>query len=176
MDSSLQEIHIVVLKTTYCKSLKWIKLIKLVCALCHLFELTIGCHQYISFRILAFRTLPGSINRCNIFFSSFVIITFAKIVSKEDPLETPSLCLWMKLLKENTVLIQQTFINFCNMFCLNVALIMLPLYTLSMVTLMVLLRGTLVKSDATSDENINNFEQTDQQGFYWFFRLPQKSF
>ena len=58
----------------------------------------------------------------------------------------------MKLLKENTVLIQQTFINFCNMFYFNVALIMLPLYTLSMVTLMVLLRSTLVQSDATSDE------------------------
>ena len=40
-------------------------------------------------------SFPDSINGCNIFFCYYVMITFAKIgPKKEEPKETPSLCLY----------------------------------------------------------------------------------
>ena len=44
--------------------------------------------------------------------------------------------------------------------CLTFASIMVPLYTPSIMPLMVLLRETLVKSNLTSNRNIHNHDQT----------------
>ena len=71
---------------------------------------------------------------------------------KEEPIKTASSCLYIILLNENTVFVKQTFISFLSLLFFSFLSIILSLYTLSSITLTVLLRGVLVKRDVTSNK------------------------
>ena len=71
---------------------------------------------------------------------------------KDESIKTPSFCLSIILLKENTVLERQSFISFFRVLFFSFVSIIFSSCTLSSITLMVLLGRTLVKRDVTSDE------------------------
>ena len=52
-----------------------------------------------------------------IIFSNSVMIIFRRIGSKGDTIDTPSICLWILLLKLSPVLVQELMITFNNTFC-----------------------------------------------------------
>ena len=98
IDGYIQEIHLEVFKTIHCKIqilMKWIELIKYIPMYFMSSSFFLVNSRVSSIYLIQNFSFPDSINSCNIFFCCSVMITFAKIgPKKEEPKETPSLCLY----------------------------------------------------------------------------------
>ena len=80
------------------------------------------------------------------------MMILAKSGPKHDPIETPSICSSIVLLKKKAFMVQQSFKSYFIVRFLMFVFNSFVLYIQSKVMLIVLLKGTDVNSDSTSNE------------------------
>ena len=90
-------------------------------------------------------------NLSTITVSCSVMMILAKTRLKHDPIETSPICSKIVLLKEKTFLVQQSFKSFLIVCFLMFVFNSFLLYIWSKITFIVLLKGTDVNSDSTSN-------------------------
>ena len=107
-------------------------------------------------------------------FSSSVLRIFAKSVSKGDPIETPSICLYILALNVNAVFVHPSFNKFFSIHFLKLAITNFSLQTRFRILSIVFANGALVNNGITS--KLTNFlpESNNCFGISWVLLAASK--